>query len=81
MRKHVLQGRCPTDARTSLAIVALLLAGLAGCASNPVPWQGGRAADAPPYVGEFTGQFVDGKPLYRFPIIEVVGSRRIGQGT
>lgn len=28
-----------------------------------------------PYVGVFTGEFVDGLPLYRFPTIEVVGWR------
>jgi hypothetical protein len=35
-----------------------------------------------PYVGVFTGEFVDGKPLYRFPTIEVVVSRSsIAPGT
>ena len=33
------------------------------------------STEAVPYVGVFTGEFVDGKPLYRFPTIEVVGSR------
>jgi hypothetical protein len=50
-----------------LAIVALAL-GIAGCALAPT------AATA--YRGEFTGEFVDGVPLYRFPAIEVVGTRR-----
>ena len=75
-----LQVERTTDARTAFASVALLIVGLAGCASqltlNRPP------ADAAPYVGVFTGEFVDGKPLYRFPTIEVVGSRSsIGPGT
>jgi len=62
------------------AAVALVL-GLAGCASEPLP-KPSHPADAAPYVGVFTGEFVDGKPLYRFPRIEVIGSRRdIGPGT
>ena len=69
-----------TDARRAFTMLALLFVGLAGCASQPTP---NRApADAAPYVGVFTGEFVDGKPLYRFPTIEVVGSRSsIGPGT
>jgi hypothetical protein len=50
-----------------LAIVALVL-GIAGCASAPTATKA--------YVGEFTGKFVEGAPLYRFPAIEVVGTRR-----
>jgi hypothetical protein len=50
-----------------LAIVALAF-GIAGCASTPT------ATTA--YVGEPTGELVDGVPLYRFPAIEVVGTRR-----
>ena len=46
---------------------ALLIIGLAGCAST--------GSTAAPYVGMFTGEYVDGRPLYRFPTIEVVGSR------
>jgi hypothetical protein len=49
------------------AIVVLALA-IAGCASAPT------ATSA--YVGIFTGEFVDGVPLFRFPAIEVVGTRR-----
>jgi hypothetical protein len=72
-----------TDARTAFAKVALLIVGLAGCASELTPRPNRPPADtAPPYVGVFTGEFVDGKPLYRFPTIEVVGSRSsIGPGT
>jgi len=45
----------------------VLIAGLAGCASTAAP-----KAD---YVGVFTGEYVDGRPLYRFPTIEVVATR------
>ena len=64
-----------TDARTTFATVALLIVGLAGCASELTPGPNRLPADAAPYVGVFTGEFVDGKPLFRFPTIEVVGSR------
>jgi hypothetical protein len=70
------QRRCGTIGRVSIAVAALLVACLAGCASDRVPEPVRAALDAAPYVGVFTGQFVDGKPLYRFPTIEVVGSRR-----
>ena len=56
-----------------LAVLALLIIGLAGCAHE---LQSLRApATQAPYVGLFTGEFVDGRALYRFPSIEVVGSR------
>ena len=64
-----------THARTALATVALLIVGLAGCASELTPRPNRSPADAAPYVGVFTGEFVDGKPLYRLPTIQVVGSR------
>ncbi len=71
-----------TRASTGFATVALLIVGLAGCASVLTPRPHGPPADAAPYVGVFTGELVDGKPLYRFPTIEVVGSRSgIGPGT
>ena len=71
-----------TGARTAFATVALLVVGLIGCASQLAPRPGHPPADAAPYVGVFTGKFVDGMPLYRFPTIEVVGSRSsIGPGT
>ena len=47
-------------------MVAVAL-GIAGCAAAPTATTG--------YVGEFTGEFVNGLPLYRFPTIEVVGKR------
>ena len=71
-----------TDARTAFATWALLVVGLAGCASELTPRPDEPPAGTVPYVGVFTGEFVDGKPLYRFPTIEVVGSRSgIGPGT
>lgn len=71
-----------THARTAFAAVALLIVGLAGCASVPTPEANLPPANGAPYVGVFTGQFVDGKPLYRLPTIEIVGSRSgVGPGT
>ena len=61
------------DGRARFAILALLIVGLAGCATALSPRLGSPEAS---YVGVFTGEFVDGRPLYRFPTIEVVGSRR-----
>jgi hypothetical protein len=70
------------DAHPLVATVAILIVGLAGCASELTSRPNSLPADAAPYVGVFTGEFVDGKPLYRFPTIEVVGSRGdIGPGT
>ena len=54
--------------------LTLLILGLAGCASELASRTG--RPDAAPYVGVFTGDFVEGLPLYRFPSLEVVGSRR-----
>jgi len=63
--------------RVAFGVMAVLIVGLVGCASEPR-----RAPAEPAYVGVFTGEFVDGKPLYRFPTIEVIGSRStIGPGT
>lgn len=54
------------NVRTRVAIVGLLVLALGACA---------ELSTKPPYTGEFTGEYVDGKPLYRFPSIEVVGRR------
>jgi len=62
-------------ASVGAAILALLILGLTGCASDRPPRLGSHTSEAP-YVGVFTGEFVDGLPLYRLPSIEVVGSRR-----
>ncbi len=71
-----------THTRTAFAAGALLIVGLAGCASELTRNPNHPPADTAPYVGMFTGEFVDGKPLYRFPPIEVVGSRSsVGPGT
>jgi len=59
--------------RVRTAIVALLVIALAACASGLPPRED---SSRPPYVGVFTGDFVEGLPLYRFPAIEVIGSRR-----
>ncbi len=69
------QGEQRIDACIAFATVVLLIVGLAGCASELTPRPDRPPADAAPYVGVFTGEFVYGKPLYRFPNIEVVGSR------
>jgi len=53
--------------RASALDVAVPLALLvAGCA---------ELAHRPPYEGVFTGEYVDGRPLYRLPSIHVVGRR------
>jgi hypothetical protein len=65
-----------TELRVVIAVAGLLLVGLSGCATNP------RATNAnldnAEYVGVFTGEYVDGRPLYRLPSIQVVGSRSGG---
>lgn len=68
-----MKGATLAGMRTRIAVMALVVLVLAACASMP----GSRA----PYVGEFTGAFVDGVPLYRLPTIEVVGSRRSLEGS
>ncbi len=73
-----LLNKVTTCERMALAVLMCIITGLPGCASHLTP-----NADPPaPYVGLFTGEFVDGKPLYRFPPIEIVGSRSsIGPST
>jgi hypothetical protein len=58
-----------------IVVATLLVLGLAGCAAELGRKPSGSASETEPYVGVFTGEFVDGKPLYRFPPIYVVGSR------
>jgi hypothetical protein len=74
MHPRKLQRERP-DAHALFAIMALLIVGLAGCATELTPRPGSPSTEAAPYVGVYTGEFVDGKPLYRFPTIEVVGLR------
>ena len=57
--------------RPGYLYVALAIAVvLCGCASLGDP-----STDRRSYVGVFTGDFVDGLPLYRLPSITVVGRR------
>ena len=60
---------------TSIGIAILLVLGLVGCAAELSGKLSSSASDDTPYVGLFTGEYVDGKPLYRFPPIYVIGSR------
>lgn len=61
---------------TGIALGSLMLVlGLAGCAAAPDSKPSNSPVEAAPYVGVFTGEFVDGRPLYRFPPILVIGSR------
>jgi hypothetical protein len=60
---------------SAMVVAALLIAGVAGCASELAPKANDLPPDAAPYVGVFTGEFVDGMPLYRLPTIEVIGTR------
>jgi hypothetical protein len=62
-------------AAIELAVVTALVLGLAGCAAGPEPKPSSAPLAAAPYVGEFTGEYVDGRPLYRFPPILVIGKR------
>lgn len=65
----------PEFAAIGLAVATALVLGLAGCAANLGPKPRSSPLEAAPYVGVFTGEFVDGRPLYRFPPILVIGSR------
>ena len=58
-------------ARTALAVI--LIVGLAGCASELTPRADTSTGAIP--VAVFTGELVEGKPLYRLPRMEVVVSR------
>ena len=58
-----------------IGVATALVLGLAGCAAELGPKPSSSPLGAAPYVGVFTGEFVDGKPLYRFPAILVTGSR------
>lgn len=62
-------------AALSIAVAIAFVMGLAGCAAELGPKPSSSPLEAAPYVGVFTGEFVDGKPLYRFPSILVIGSR------
>jgi hypothetical protein len=59
---------------SQVVAIALLLC-LAGCAADPGRRPSVSSSEGTPYVGVFTGEYVDGKPLFRFPPIRVVGTR------
>jgi hypothetical protein len=63
-----------------VAVEIALVLGLAGCAGELRSKPSSSPLEAAPYVGVFTGEFVDGRPLYRFPPILVIGSRMYGVG-
>jgi hypothetical protein len=69
------KGRGSAKSGMWIAVATILILGLAGCAAELSSKPSRSASEAAPYVGVFTGEFVDGKPLYRFPAILVVGSR------
>lgn len=58
-----------------ITVATALVLGLAGCAAKLGPTPSSPPLEAAPYVGVFTGEYVDGKPLYRFPPILVIGKR------
>ena len=62
-------------AATWVALAFALALVLTGCAAELGPKPSNSPLEAVPYVGVFTGEFVDGRPLYRFPSILVIGSR------
>jgi hypothetical protein len=62
-------------AHVSMAIAALFVLGLVGCAAGLNGGVGDSAPQDSVIVGVFTGEYVDGKPLFRLPAIQVVGSR------
>ena len=66
---------CLIMAQSGIAVATLLAFGVASCAAERGSIASTSDAEAISYVGVFTGEFVDGKPLYRFPAIHVVGSR------
>jgi hypothetical protein len=64
-----------------VALATVLFLGLAGCVAEVGPKPSSLPLEATPYAGVFTGEFVDGKPLYRLPPILVIGSRSsVGPG-
>jgi len=71
MNSPNLQVEHSTHARSVVAMAVLLMVGLAGCAADLTSSPSRSPADE----GVFTGELVDGKPVYRFPTIVVVGWR------
>jgi hypothetical protein len=75
--KRKAMGHSPrsTIAALWVAVATAFVLGIAGCAAELGPKPSSSPLEAAPYVGVFTGEFVDGKPLYRLPAILVIGSR------
>jgi len=73
----MMRGRSPRSeiAAIWVAVATALLLGLAGCAAELGPKPSSSPLEAASYAGVFTGEFVDGQPLYRLPPILVIGSR------
>jgi hypothetical protein len=56
-----------------IALAIMVVLGLAGCAAD---LRGSSARlPADDNIGVFTGEYVEGVPVYRFPSILVIGSR------
>jgi len=62
-------------ASIGIAAATVVILGLTGCAGGPGSKPGSSATEPAPYVGVFTGEFVDGRPVYRFPPLVVLSSR------
>ncbi len=79
MQPCTVQVNARTQWLMSIAVATLLVLGLAGCAADLGGRSGNSAGNSGgkngPNVGVFTGEYVDGKPLYRFPPIYIVGLR------
>lgn len=76
MHPNIVQVDGKARARKLIALATLLVAlGIAGCAVELTGRLGGPADADMRYAGVFTGEYVDGKPLYRLPSITVFGSR------
>lgn len=75
MHPNTLQVESIAHSARSIGVALLLAIALAGCAAGLKSTPDKSPSEDAPYVGVFTGDYVDGKPLYRFPAIHVVGSR------
>ncbi len=63
-------------AAIAVGIAAMGMAAPALAVDAPAPQAAGNAYAGRPLVGVFTGEFVDGAPVYRFPAVIVTGSRK-----
>jgi hypothetical protein len=75
--KHPNTGRtwAGVPTRVSIAIATFFALGLTGCAAESSGSFNRTALQDSPNVGVFTGEYVDGLPLFRLPAIQVIGSR------